>query len=1796
MKLINNRFEITESLHKIESRQSYEVIDLKDESKKKVLTFYDLKKDKKIIAYYIENFISIYNIKHKNLLETYSFHIVETIDDKTTNMSLYFLVHGIAEGDFLYLKKSQLNKKERFNILLDLMNLIDFLHFRGITYKYLSPDNIFISSAGNARISSLGIISQRDNHLSYQTMTEHFIAPEIHHHLYKTDSKADYYSLGMIMKFLFLKDYKIKKVEEKDFLENLKFTIKEKKILIETIKDLTDTVSSKNLTLKEHSSNLIESLSLDCKYDLKNERNKINDRIKIEGRNSEIQQVLENDEILINSNKEFSGILFTGSKGIGKTRLLEELDFQLRIRDRENIRINIDSINTKFSINVTNLIKASIPLASKDLIKKYDLEFGKLFAGLVKEQEEDIYSKEYKNRYRLFNRIAKFFIEISKEKLLYIFIDDIHNSDYEFLSLIKYLLINCRGKNIFFIFTCLELSITVDSLVKENILDWIESKYIIRNHLKTINEKDFNNIIKSKFGLLDSNHDMTSLLYNASEGNLLKLDYIIEDLLRKEEIYINEEGQWESKINNYENEFRDLEIHHIFKKQLNKISERSLRFLECASAFDNLILEEAIAETMKLSDKDKQNIIGELLESKILKTCNNRSKYNFSNLELKRLIYHELSEDIKRVQHESISEFMLESIKKDETIEDHGNDFLKELSFQILKSNKDKGSINLILKKAKLKKDRYNIKSIDLWELAYSLIKNNEFYEQNYKTLYILKNLVEIYLLKGERKKIPFYIKELDRVALIQNNFYYSIKSKFYTAEVYFIENKLEEINIIITDILSLSKDHNILQGKILGLYLRSKLSLNLNNWKMLLDSAKELINISKESDKIKYLGNIYNVLGLYHKYNGDADKAIENYSKSIDYFSRANNLAEIIKPINNIAGVYADHLHDNDAALYYFEKGYKISSEYNLMNGIPIFSLNLGIIYGEKFEFDRALEYLKKADQVYQERKEFRGMFSSIIQVAINYLNKEDMENTWIFYTRAKEMFDNNKIVDVELTSSYYSLLSKIDAHFGNWDDALINIKIAKEAYKKNSAKYYWSSFLLEIYYKYSKYGFIDEDTKDKFFNIMQNYSCSSISNEILILLLKFCQLSMMNKENTFTNDLFNIYNKLKPLKEPESFKVLRKSIENNMNFSYENVKKLGNLNLEGHVTSVKIIVNFNLGLSFFKERDYKKAIYHMLKSLGVIFKTVEYMEDLIKIKSFIRVYDGDLIKKTIKDAIKLEFNKSIDYIKINDMEIEELYEYFNLKQMMTSLNNSELDSIFYIYHPDDNTKNIEGLLNQMNDDYKYNLEKILKYISYKTLAERGFIIIYDEDLNDYSILASLNERDVKGFNLNKLVHLDRERKGVLLNKNSLIADNRKNIEFISKKLTSVLGVPIEIDKSKAVDKDNRKKPNYMYDSFKGYIYLETESYLNKFNIENFKELKSLSKLIYLNNENYMLKNISTTDKLTGTLNRKYFESRLVKFIEDDIETDLEFTLLMIDIDNFKQINDSYGHLKGDEILKSLGMQFKENTRSTDLVCRYGGDEFIIALLNTNIEEGSYIAEKIRNQIENTSFTGIENITSLTIGASHYPTHSRFKKELIKKADDALYFAKHNLNKNTVYSWNPSLNEENIHLQTTENIYSGVKNIDSEIALNIIRVSDIIRKKEDISKKGEMFLEILMNTLVADELQLIFTNSFNIGSTIIRYKNNSGNSNRKSKYKLNIIQKALSNKKGGFYIDWENYDCINEHTGAPDWKSIMYVPLIKNDNICGIVYLTVSINKKEFNIVDFNLVKLLSNIFSANF
>jgi diguanylate cyclase (GGDEF)-like protein len=158
------------------------------------------------------------------------------------------------------------------------------------------------------------------------------------------------------------------------------------------------------------------------------------------------------------------------------------------------------------------------------------------------------------------------------------------------------------------------------------------------------------------------------------------------------------------------------------------------------------------------------------------------------------------------------------------------------------------------------------------------------------------------------------------------------------------------------------------------------------------------------------------------------------------------------------------------------------------------------------------------------------------------------------------------------------------------------------------------------------------------------------------------------------------------------------------------------------------------------------------------------------------------------------------------------------------------------------------------------------------------------------------------------------------------------------------------------------------------------------------------------------VLRSQSIRDPLTGLFNRRYMEESLEREIRRAMRNKEHVALLMIDLDHFKQFNDTFGHQAGDTLLRELGAFLNQRTRGQDVACRFGGEEFAVILTGASIEAAFKRAELLCEEVRQLSvlYTGRAlGKISLSIGVSGFPEHGNSAKELLGIADQALYRAK---------------------------------------------------------------------------------------------------------------------------------------------------------------------------------------------
>ncbi len=306
---------------------------------------------------------------------------------------------------------------------------------------------------------------------------------------------------------------------------------------------------------------------------------------------------------------------------------------------------------------------------------------------------------------------------------------------------------------------------------------------------------------------------------------------------------------------------------------------------------------------------------------------------------------------------------------------------------------------------------------------------------------------------------------------------------------------------------------------------------------------------------------------------------------------------------------------------------------------------------------------------------------------------------------------------------------------------------------------------------------------------------------------------------------------------------------------------------------------------------------------------------------------------------------------------------------------------------------------------NYISDLKKLLQFILSQaieiTSAEKGSIMLYDPEtdrliirvlagLADTQYQEKVNNNEIKcrsfkpGEGIAGRVYLTA--RPMIVNN---IQDDNLFIESETSYVRSIACIPMVV-----------------YSDVIGVINVTNKQDQKEFSDEDVQMLKAVADQAAVAVNKAQLWDMAVTDSLTGLYVRRYFMAKLQEEIRRAERYNRVISIVMADLDQFKNVNDSYGHDAGDRVLQAIGNFLQNNIRDVDIVARYGGEEFVMMIPEAAQEAAFSLSERLRHQISRIEFDDIPSIT-ISLGVATYPFDGSTLEDLIKKADAAMYAAK---------------------------------------------------------------------------------------------------------------------------------------------------------------------------------------------
>ncbi|HOR85048.1 MAG TPA: diguanylate cyclase [Bacillota bacterium] len=1184
--------------------------------------------------------------------------------------------------------------------------------------------------------------------------------------------------------------------------------------------------------------------------------------------------------------------------------------------------------------------------------------------------------------------------------------------------------------------------------------------------------------------------------------------------------------------------------------------------------------------------------------------------YSFNSLNLKRSIYENISSELRRKYHEKAS-YVLKSKIKNENKEN-----ADELIHQMLRANWNLEVREYLMDTAESLIGNNSInQAVRFLENAYGLLVEESIYEDR---ILVCNKLGELYERMGEYSKAYYYYNIVEGIARTVRNTNLLIDVYI---EKYLLMYKLGDRK---TSFRYLAQSKNLLRtsGYRKGIYehiiVINRMMLHKRKFNSYIDILeKALKNMDKEQYKF-YYARILGICGRLKAYKGRHEEGLSELAESVSILEKTDNYRKVLYPLNSMGEIYYDNYNEIQKAKECFERCLSISKKAGDAYYIGKSYKNLAEIYRTEDKNSKALQFYQSSLENITLAKDRHLEFWIYLNMALTNIELED-------YKKALTIQNN---MEEELMKSRYSgnLIDLYHRSRAEFFYAVGEYEKAQEYAQKSvdmcitwGITENYDAHFVKLLSEIQQNGNLDFERDSAFLDKVFTENLYKLGRIACVKLAEiYISRGMQERGAELLNKGLNYVSKI-------DTDMLRLRYEYAGALVKEGPERLDSLtNLAGYIETAE---NNELGWKMYKaiasefieRKDYREALKCLIKSLSYLRKLVHNVPDEYKIR-FINSHDRNTVKESLIRAAeiltsgrpgsanirKTVMGRRLTGKRKESLNLHEIDKYFDYTEYRNIFRYNGTDEISASRSTDINVRmgfleRIQDLLVRFSDDERANLKQTISLLAEITQAKNAFIATLQED-DSLDVIASYNKYSEIPF-YKYIIEQAKQKKDIIIINDAFEYNAGKGDILIPRDITAVFCIPLMTSKESdcigiELEEERRRYRAQEDDTIIGYIYLDTDSIINNFTQESSQFCIMASNIAYILTDNYNMKTVSTVDRLTRLYTRKHFESMLSNELMRMEKEGGQFSIIMSDIDRFKNVNDRFGHQKGDEVLQNIGSIIMGSVRKGDICGRYGGEEIIILLPGSDAEGAYKVAEKIRKKVENSKLLGLNTPLTISLGISSYPEHSTWAKDLIDKADQALYHVKES-GRNGSRIYEPNMSNSLKRIDRLEGIISGDPVEDQRKAKTLLEILELQRNNDKtVEEKMFNFLGRIIEASEAQTGGIFFIEETSdggarIGRKILR-KSLTGTEAEEIYYNEGILQKCINSKRGEYQIDWSGYPGIDSLTGMPDWQSVILIPMIDRGRLKGVAYLSVSIKNKEFDAGTYNYVKTLSDIMSA--
>jgi len=1791
MKIVNERYRIVELLNQNRIYSVYEAIDIDNNmSMVNIYVVNNSNIEKKLISFCISEYEKIPTMK-SDVIKILDFGVVNSVYNKDKKENYYYTTDVYNDYQLLLDAVEGISEETLIKVFLEICVVAYNQNYNYMKVVPFSDDNIYVSLDFKVKLKDkltallqsreIGIASHSEDiediveGASNKFNEERYYINRLCEILINISLKnkgryRDSKTCKVIIKYM-------ESNEGQEYKEL--FGVKLYNLIDKLCNSKNNSINSIFDIIKQVNS----IYAMNFKYKVNSERRDLNFNIPLIGRNEELKMIMESINHIVKYHETKNIILVHGAIGVGKTRLLKHIKYIMSIKENKRLNCFYMKSNKEEStkVTITQLLRKIVSIADKSLVSKYKKEIMLLAPDIYGDDNQEslgYFKLDNKERLMLIAKISSFMQEYYHDNPGLIIIDDMNMYDTLTLNLMQYMLNKTYFRSNVLIIIGYRDGDCLNNNNFTQFTEYIADKVALNVHLRSLTESDSAKMLRNILNVEKISDEFIGTFYKYSMGNPLFIEESLKDLCNRKIIYINEEdGKWH-KPNNHDI-YMPMNMEKVCEGQLKDVDKLSYEILYIISFFYTPMPVKVLKEVLGTNESYVDDIVAQLVSKGILYSSigDNGFVYTFYNKFLRSYLYKDLDQFLKENTHRKIV-VVLEGYCYEEL-----NIYIEELIYHLeilglsrklihyyQKNEERLESINSVNEAI-----RCNFKileTIDKFE------NRDEFIKDEIETN---MNLGKLYNCISEKSvAIEYYIKARE-LSKSQELIITSIDIMIEMIWIYIDLCNEAEIEYYTKEISKALENVDYLKGTIEYLRIRIRNSYNTGKYEKIKAICNQGISLCKEEHmdyKVGFYNNYCNALIAQSK----EKEALKILKETVTECYEKNYIKALPRIYNSIGVIYCDYIQCGEDALKWFNKLYDVSKcEENKYYEVTALS-NIGFSKYILVNYDEAYNYLNQGSNIATQNELIYMNFYNYVYIAATLYKQGKYSECFRYIDICNKYIERNSIFEQELTP-YYILKYYVNCLIGKRKEAMEYLLEGKKAFDNTNSLMRYKMELLCIINKIlldrelkSVEDIIEASEKILYIDLRVSMLCDAIL-QLLNQNLNGIAIEIFNYIKNFENQIKSNLNKLTLIYiEAVIDKCVPISIlEETLNL----YKEIKNPNLTWKIY-------YKIGYTYYDNGDKAKAALYISEACDIIQDVLLQIPKNYR-KSFLQNERNMVACFEILLQIKSYYNQrkgiKLDPININATEnIEDLFQIilesdFINDKFIKSLKNSSQD---YLKDID----SIEDLLNNLCGNSQDSMEVICKYISYISLATKTSIII--ENNNRFSVVAS-NDNILELPEDMSIVNIARNKGIPIRLSRKVISDANGNILSydIENNIKAAMCIPIT-----KISRNSRGMSKYDYNhDVVGYVYVESERKLNNINENAMHQCVTIGRILYMIIDKLNIKRKSTIDKLTKTLTRRYLESFIHEQIDRSFNLNSEFSTIMVDIDKFKTINDTFGHRMGDQVLSKICEVIIKNIRQVDAVGRYGGEEFIIVLPDTGIEEAKNIAERIRVKIYEAKVMGDKRAVTVSLGVANYPNHTTTYEELIEKTDQALYAAK-NSGRNATRVWDESYGSKISTTNKLSGIFVGSENQDYKNVSTLIEFIDLINAEGDVDEKIAITINRITEIAEADSCTLFTVEQ---GKLVNRYSKTTDKTNDEFDEIRNYkrIMSAIDSEENICGVDWDYLDEYDEIRNIPDLKSNIIVLLKGKLDIIGVIYLSASINHKEFTYDELNFVNTLGKI-----